>query len=190
MHDDIQSDLVRRVKDDHKQIMEQLSDPNLFSLRISADDIFKKAILLCAASYYETRVSTILTDLYKNNFGDDHVLTEFVKNQAVERQYFKMFRWDKNNLNGFFRLFGSDFKEYMQEEVQKDAALDKSIKAFLKLGLLRDKATHGNLVEYNLEMTADEVFSLYEQSAFFVDNFPEYIESYARGPGFRASEAV
>ena len=109
-------------------------------MELTLDDVFKKNVLLSAASYFEDRITTILTDLYVSNYPEGRVLAEFVKNQAIKQQYFKLFDWGAKSAKRFFKLFGEDFNKHMQEKVQDDYCLDDSIKAFLELGELRDKA--------------------------------------------------
>ena len=180
MSDDKMDDHIENIKNDHDKIKEHLSNNNMISLELTLDDVFKKNVLLSAASYFEDRITTILTDLYVSNYPEGRVLAEFVKNQAIKQQYFKLFDWGTKSAKRFFKLFGEDFNKHMQEKVQDDYCLDDSIKAFLELGELRDKLIHNNLAAYSLDKTPEEIFDLYEKATHFVETFPSDLENYIR----------
>ena len=170
--------IISKLKDDHKQLIDHLSQARLPSLGTTVDDVFKKALLLYAASYYETLMTRILINLYEDNCCGNPILAEFVKNQALAHQYSKLFQWRDNNANSFFGLFGGNFKNYMKEKVKNSSNLSESVKAFLELGELRNQATHRDLATFSLDKTADEVFELYQQAELFIDMFSAEINDY------------
>ena len=176
--DNTADDIIKKVMEDHGQITEYLSHERQISLQISLNDIYKKILLHYAASYCESRMVDALTDLYVNNCPENLVLTEFVKNQAIRRQYFKFFNWNDSNANQFFKLFGKEFKKHMETKITEDSDLGKSIKSFLELGHLRNMATHDNLATYNLNKTVGEVFELYEDATHFIEKFSSEINKF------------
>lgn len=166
-------DAITRLNYEHQRVMEHFAE--FPSLKATVDDVFKKTLLLGAASSYETEITNILIDLYKNNCSGGCVLPAFVQSQALERQYFKLFDWNDQNANKLFGLFGVDFKKHMKNKVKENRELDESIRAFLELGRLRNEAVHKNLVIYTLDKNAKEVFELYERARLFVKIFSDEI---------------
>ena len=142
------------------------------------DDVFKKILLLYAASYCEDRMSATLTDLYESSCAGKGALTNFVKNQALRGQYFKLFDWETQKATKFFKLFGQDFHEHMSSKIKNEPIWDNSIRAFLELGHLRNTAIHENLAMYNLDKTIEEVLKLYKDAAFFIEGFPAEIQNH------------
>ena len=181
------SDIIVKLKDDHQQVMERLDQASLPSLEATVDDIFKKFLLLCGASYCEGRMTEILVNLYKDSCGDERALSTFVQKQALERQYFKLFDWESRNANKLFDLFGIDFKKHMQKKVNDDRDLDESIRAFLELGSLRNQAVHENLATFSLDKNADDVFELYQKTDHFLRVFSSEIRQFVRGSGAASS---
>jgi hypothetical protein len=47
------------------------------------------------------------------------LLENFVRNKAISRQYHTWFRWEDNNANYFFGLFGTDFRIEMSKRVKE-----------------------------------------------------------------------
>lgn len=175
------SDVIVKLKNEHTQVMERLAQARLPSLEATVDDVFKKILLLCAASYCENRLTEILFNLYKDSCKGECALPTFVKKQALERQYFRLFDWKQQNANQLFGLFGNDFKTHMKKKVEDSRDLDESIRAFLELGRLRNQAIHENLATFSLDKNAEDVFQLYEQTHLFVEVFSSEIRGYING---------
>lgn len=171
-------DALVKLKEEHQQVMEHLAQANLPSLKTTVDDVFKKFLLLSAASYIEAEMTNILINLYKDSCSGGSALSTFVKNQALARQYFTLFDWKAQNSNKLFSLFGADFKTHMIKKVKESRDLDESIQAFLELGLLRNNTVHENLAVYPLDKTADDVFNLYNRAHLFVNTFSDEISEY------------
>ena len=173
-------DALVKLKNEHQQVRENLTKVGHLSIRNTVDDVFKKFLLLSAASYLETEMTDVLTNLYKDNCSGGSVLPTFVKKQALTRKYFTLFEWNAPNANKLFSLFGADFKTYMVSKVKENTDLNESIQAFLELGRLRNEIIHENLAVYTLQKTVDDIFDLYNQARFFVktlsDEISEYIE--------------
>ena len=169
---------VERMLEDHTLLVACLEAAGEVSLRITIDSVFAKALLISAASYYESRLTAVLVGLYETGDRGSRVLAEFVKNQAIGRRYAQLFAWDANNANRFFSSFGTDFASHMREVVRNDIALQESVRAFLELGNLRNQLVHENYAEFPLDKTAKEIYDLYQKANRFVERFPEDIELY------------
>ena len=126
----------------------------------------------------------LLSELEVSRFTEevtakDHVLTHLVYNKAVDRQYHSWFDWKARNANQFFVLFGTDCKNYMKTEVDKDEDLKSSILAFLEIGLERNRLAHQNFGSYSLEKKSEEVYELHKTAMRFVEWFPSAIRKFS-----------
>lgn len=138
----------------------------------------RKALLLSCASYFEMKIVDIINDIM---CVSDCVLREkFIYSQALNRRYHSLFKWDANNANAFFSLFGSDFKNFMTEKVKHDDLLKESVKSFLLIGDLRNQLVHNNYTSYSLQLTDDEVYSNYEKALTFVNSLKDCFQEYKR----------
>lgn len=156
------------------------------SLRVTADENFRKALLLAAASLFEARVKEAIVTITSDLANGSDLVVSLVRAKAVERQYHTYFKWDGNNANSFFSLFGDGFKGFMEARVRAEPELQDSIRAFLELGSDRNRLLHQDYGTFVMEKTSDEVFRLYERARRFVDALPawfqEYCEATAQSP--------
>jgi len=127
-------------------VLEGASEP---SLRITADDCFRKVLLLSAASYFERMVLDAVVTLVTETSRHDCVIS-FVRFRALERQYHTLFNWKDNNANQFFGLFGEPFKLAMKERLKTDNELDEAIRAFMEIGRERNRLIHQDLGNFPL----------------------------------------
>src|SRR5579862_2178692 len=97
------------------------------SLQVAARDHFRKALLLAAASYFEHRVSETVLEFVREGSSGSELITAFVRNQAVDRQFSKWFAWEAKNANHFFGLFGPRFRSLMAGRVKESLELDASV---------------------------------------------------------------
>jgi len=140
------------------------------------EDNFKKALLLAAASHFEHQITRSLESFVEEQSKSDQ-FTEFVKNRAIERQYFSYFNWDAKNANKFFALFGDGFLSYMESRVRDDEHLERSVIAFLAIGKKRNDLVHNDYASFPLEMTADEIYELYGKAREFTDSIPDLLRA-------------
>lgn len=145
------------------------------SLSVAASDNFRKSLVLASASYFEHRVSTCVETFVHERASGATLVVAFVRNKAISRQYHTWFKWDENNANQFFGLFGSDFKQMMQERVKASDELRTSIRSFLEIGNERNKMIHQDFASFPLEKTLEEIYSLYNQALYFVDSLPTHM---------------
>lgn len=172
--------IVDSLYRDFRNLIENLDQTTNPSLRVTADDTFRKALLLASASYFEHTITTDLVEYFNEFSSKNKIAVEFLKNKAISRQYHTFFSWDKNNANTFFGLFGEDFKNFMKEEVQKNETLDESIQAFLEIGNDRNRLIHGNYGNFPLEKTADEIFLQYKKAVVFIGIFPSKLREFQK----------
>jgi len=103
---------------------------------------------------------------------------EFIKNKAITRQYHTYFHWDSRNANAFFGLFGESFKVFMKQKVDDDPNLDSAIKAFMSIGLERNRLVHQDFGNFVLEKTAADIYEQYRIALKFVEAVPKCIEEF------------
>lgn len=147
------------------------------SLKIAADDHFRKGVLLAAASYFESRICTLVLDYVREMSPETSLVGEFVKNKAISRQYHTWFRWDVSNANSFFGLFGSNFSNYMAERIKEAPELEKSIKTFLELGNARNLLVHKDYAAFSLDKTLEDIYEMYRTANGFVEYLPAALRS-------------
>jgi hypothetical protein len=162
---------VTTLKNAHDELKALLLDSEP-SLAIAASESLSKSLLLSAASELETRLQDELVSFYSRVAGDHELAIAFVRNKAIARQYHTYFAWSGSNANTFFALFGPRFKNWAVSKITGDAALDQSVKAFLRLGSERNQLVHGNYVVFSMSLTAEEIHNLYLSASAFVDAIP------------------
>jgi len=168
---------VESISKEYEGIVDFLKEQKQPSLQSDVNKHFTKILVLSAASYFEHQIQEILIEFVSVTSNKDLRVTNFLKKKAIGQQYHTFFNWgEKNNprkpgktANSFFALFGEDFKKELSEEIKNNEDLDKSIKAFLEIGHLRNLLVHSNFAAYSLDFkTSDEIFVLYQKAMNFV----------------------
>ncbi len=181
--------VVDRLHADFEALVTYLDAGAEPSLRSTADETFRKALLLSAASYFEAQITEILITFVRERTQPATPIVEFVRNKALSRQYHTLFDWEKSNANKFFGLFGNGFSQHMQAIVKKDPALDQAVRAFLELGLERNRLVHMDYGSFTLEKTAEEIFELFGKGATFVDRLRSFLDAFVAEEAGKAAEA-
>ena len=171
--------IVDRLHGEFSEILDFLKQGHEISLHNVADENLKKTLLIASASYFEQRLTEEVNRFVEDVTAKDHVLTHLVYNKAVDRQYHSWFDWKARNANQFFVLFGTDCKNYMKTEVDKDEDLKSSIRAFLEIGLERNRLAHQDFGSYSLEKQSEEVYELHKTAMRFVEWFPSAIRKFS-----------
>lgn len=164
--------VVDRLHDEMKDLIGMLEAAGEISLRSTADDNFRKTLLLASASYFESKLAENVLSFVRECSCGNSIVEAFVKNKAVTRQFHAWFSWDKKNANQFFGLFGKEFREYMEGIIRQDDVLDKSIQAFMEIGRDRNRLVHQDFASFSIEKTSDEIFALYQNAMGFVEAMP------------------
>ena len=169
--------IIEKLHTDNKNLSQYLLERGEISFQTQLDDNFKKVLLLSAASNLEHQITEIITEFAKKASGNCSSLVSFIKNKAISRQFHTYFNWERNNANQFFGLFGTELSEQMKNDVSSQNDLEKSVKAFLEIGDLRNTMVHEDFVSFNFNKTAEEVFQLYVNSQSFVKYLSEKLIS-------------
>ena len=157
---------------DASAIAVDLQNRGEISLLNSASDQFRKTLLLAAASYFEHRMCTTVLDYVRERSRGSELVTTFVSNKAISRQYHTWFNWEAANANQFFGLFGKEFREEMVRRVDGSEELRSGVSAFLEIGNERNKLIHQNFATFSLEKNLAEIYELYRKALVFVDRIP------------------
>lgn len=167
---------VDRFYNEATAVVEALRSIPEISLEVTAGDHFRKALLLAAASYFEHRVCSCVLNFVKRRSGDSVLVENFVRNKAIARQYHTWFKWDDSNANGFYGLFGPDFRMKMINRVKDSNELRDSVKAFLEIGNQRNQLVHNDYATFPLDKTLDEIYYMYQRALMFVEQLPTALQ--------------
>lgn len=171
---------VDKMYRDFGDLVEYLDKGEEVSLRSFANDNFRKALLLAAASYFERRLTGDLVAFVSEIAGDNNLVVAFCRNKGVHRQYHTYFDWESSNANQFFGLFGDDFKGFMKKQVRENDDLQRCMRSFLEVGRERNRLVHQDFGSFTLEKTAEEIYQLYRDALQFVDVIPVSLRRFAQ----------
>jgi len=166
------------LNEEYRSIVNFLIENSQPSLSSDTNKYFKKIILLSSASYFEHKIQDALIDFVSKETNYNVKAINFFKKKAIGMQYHTYFSWGEKdnpdkpgkNANTFFALFGEEFKKKIEDELKNNEDLQKSVRAFLELGHLRNILVHSNFAAYNLEnKTAEEIFDLYKNGVPFIE---------------------
>lgn len=161
--DVMQETIVDAVYTQNKNIIDYLVEQKEVSFQLDMDNKLKKVLIVSTASYFETKISNLLLAFFGIKSNGNQEIVSFLKNKAISRQYHSYFDWDKSNINKFLSLFGEEFKKQASEDI-KIQELEPSVKAFLRLGDLRNQLVHKNMATFYIEQTSEEIYALYKQA--------------------------
>lgn len=174
--------VVDRLHGEFSSLIAFLETASEVSLRSTADDNLRKALLLAAASHFETRMTDVVLLFVSKVTNQHQLITSLVRNKAIARQYHTWFTWDSKNANSFFAMFGQDFRDFMTKKVDGDGELASAIQAFLELGRERNRLVHQDFGSFFLEKTSEEIFALYKKAVIFVEAIPRALEEFSAAP--------
>jgi hypothetical protein len=190
------SNPVEQLKNEYKAIEDYLNGQGQISLVSDLNKHLRKVLILSAGSYFEHRITTILSDFVRAKSGEDLRIVNFLEKQAISGRYFQLFEWGKQNqpenpnkdANKFFSYFGEDFKAQAKSDIKiengdsediktEKTKLEESIKAFIEIGHLRNILVHSNFAEYSYEnKTPDEIFALFQKAEPFLEYLTEKLK--------------
>ena len=169
---------VEILNEEYKSIVSFLNEKAQPSLSSDVNKYFKKVIALSSASYFEHKIQDVLIEFVTKETNNNTRAVSFFKKKAIGMQYHTFFSWGEKdnpdkpgkNANSFFALFGDEFKKKVEDEIKNNEDLERSIKAFLEVGHLRNILIHSNFAAYNLDnKTAEEIFDLYKKGLPFIE---------------------
>ncbi|PZR06011.1 MAG: hypothetical protein DI539_24630 [Flavobacterium psychrophilum] len=168
---------VESLNVEYSGIAKFLDENKQISLSSELSKNFTKVLVLSSASYFEKEIQDMLVDFVSNSSNNNKMLIAFLRKKAINLQYHTYFDWGKKdhpdrpgtNANVFFSLFGEEFKKECEQEILANKDLDKSIKAFLEIGHLRNYLAHSNFAAVTLDTkTAEDIFKLHKSAMGFI----------------------
>jgi len=163
---------VDRLYREASELLKDLEKGEKTSLYVSAADNLRKSLLLAAASYFEIRTCSIVIDFIRERAKGSILVEQFVRNKAVSRQFHTWFKWDDNNANHFYGLFGKSFRDAMDQRLKKSEELRDSVRSFLEIGSERNRLIHTDYATYPLEKTMEEIYKSYQSALPFLEILP------------------
>ena len=170
-------DIIDRIYEEHKELKEFLEEHEEISLSVSADEIYRKTLLLAISSYFEDRITTCVLEYVQEQTHEKHIILKLVRTKVVSRQYHTWFDWNSKNVNSFLGMFGEEFKKYATKKI-KNEKLEESIKNFLELGSDRNRLVHQNFASFSLEKTSEELYSSYQSAIKFIEWLPKSLREF------------
>jgi hypothetical protein len=106
---------VDRIHSEYSDVSRLLQSTGEISLATVMDANSRKALLLAAASYFESRIAEDVLCYCQKVVGKNTLVPAFIQNKAISRQYHTWFDWDRDTASKFFSLFGANFKSHMED---------------------------------------------------------------------------
>lgn len=159
---------IDRFYDSHKAVSDYLLENGELSFANDVGSNFRRSLVLAIASFFEHEITAIIRELPRRYAAGNPIISELIERKAISRQYHQYFAWDTSNANSFFSLFGSEFREAMQSKIRADQSIDRSVKAFLELGALRNRLVHQNFVQFDVDKSVDDIMTLYRSAQEFL----------------------
>ena len=171
------SEKIESQYQDEKDLYQYLMERNEVSFATYIDSVYKKVLLLSAASYFESEISKIIVNFAKESLKKDQRIAILIEKKVIERQYHTLFSWDANNTNSFWSLFGQDTKDKVRKIIKETADLEKAERAFLSIGNKRNLLVHQNFSEHDLNTTIDEIYNEYVLANKYVEFVSQVLTS-------------
>lgn len=178
----MESDRIERQYQDSKDLVEYLMGQGEVSFATYIDNVYKKVLVLSAASYFESIISKFISDYAIEASGPDKRIVTLIENKVIERQYHTLFNWESKNTNTFWGLFGENTKNKVRERFNADNQLKAAEQDFIELGRQRNLLVHENFAEYDVNITLEEIYTKYKSACEFVSFIatvldPDYLKS-------------
>ena len=167
---------VDQLYQDFLELME-IIDVKEVTLRNRVSAHFSKSLFIAAASYFEGQIEWQVLNFVQSDTARSEFVKELVLQKAFGRNYHSLFNWNVNNVNGFFSLFGSAFSNSMKQYVKDNKEYEDGIRAFLEIGVARNKIAHKEYFQFPIDSKAtEEIYSSYQTALLFVDSIGSHLE--------------
>ena len=170
--------LLTRLYQDFQCLLAGIDNRDL-SLLTTARVNFSKSLLMAVAGYFEEQVQFQVISFVHSRSNGNELLEAFVVRKAFGRLYSQLFSWKDNNANGFFALFGNDFRDSMKKLVAERSEYESAIQAFLEIGNARNELAHGDYAQFPLDKTTEEIYDSYRLALPFVETIAEHLEQFS-----------
>ena len=175
-----QETVVDRCWREFVEVSKMLQEAGELSLYNTMSDLFRRILLLTAASHFESEMQKAVELYVMESASKNELVVNLVKKKAISRQYHTWFDWSSGNANNFFSLFGSGFREFMEIQIKNGNPSSNSVRAFVEIGKDRNRLVHQNFGEFQMEKSMQDVYDLYRQAREFVDQFPSAFQEFSQ----------
>lgn len=146
--------------------LRELKSTELVSFVNSYIEIYRKIFVIACANSFEKHFCRKLPEILSENV----LLQNFITKQALDRKYHMLFRWEGNNANTFYGLFGEGFKEEMQIYLQEFDDLKEGEKSFLQIGHYRNLTAHKGFDSSHFLEDIDAIKLQFDKALLFYKN--------------------
>lgn len=164
----MESERIERQYQDSQELYKYLVDKGEITFATYINDVYKKVLVLSAASFFESAISKQLLDYAIKASGSDKRIVTLIENKVIERQYHTLFNWNVKNTNAFWSLFGDTTKTKVREQINSTDKLKSSEVDFVELGKQRNLLVHENFAEYDVNITIEEIYKKYKSACEFI----------------------
>ena len=119
----MESDRIERQYNDSKELFEYLMGKGEVSFATYINNVYKKVLVLSAASYCESAISGLILQFANEVSSKDKRVVKLIESKVIERQYHTLFDWNSKNTNTFWKLFGEDTKTKARNKIDNDEVL-------------------------------------------------------------------
>lgn len=162
-------DRIESQYQDSKDIYAFLLANKEISYATYVNDVYKKMLVLSAASYFEKQISALILSYANTVTNIDKRIVNLIEKKVLVRQYHTLFDWEANNTNSFWGLFGAETKLKVRNEITNNDILKEAERNFINIGQSRNLLVHNNFAMYDLNMTLEEIYSQYKSACKFLD---------------------
>jgi hypothetical protein len=167
--------VVDKLYRDFVDIVELTNVHHELSLRTVAEETFRKALLLAAASHFEHILTSEVAKYCRAASANNVLLEALIHRSAINRKYHTWFDWKKRTATDFFAMFGETFKTHMIGKAKSAPELGPAIFSFMEIGDARNRMVHEDFGTFYLEKTAEEIYGAYQAALPFVTNVANFL---------------
>ena len=172
----MESERIERQYQDSKELFQYLLGKGEISFATYIDSVYKKVLVLSAASYFESAISGLVSLYAKRVSGSDKRIVTLIENKVLERQYHTFFDWKTNNTNAFWKMFGKETYDAVRAQIDGDGELKEAERSFMELGRQRNLLVHENFAEFDVNITVEEIYKKYKSASSFIDYISKVLD--------------
>lgn len=110
---------IETFSEQYKDLVNNLLDQNELSLKIFAEEHFRKNLLLSCASFHEKEIQRIIIRFVETKSNSNDKIINFVQNKAIKRQYHTYFDWENRKANCFLGFLVQNLKKKYRKILKK-----------------------------------------------------------------------
>lgn len=170
-------DAVQQLKFSADSVKSFLAEKGEISLVVTAEDVWRKSVLIAAASHFEHELGRAI-ERSASRYNVPDSFRRLIEAKAISRQFYSYFDFSSSNTNRLFVSFGPGCKEKAEAHIRRSDRLREAQAAFLKICALRNQMVHSNYASFSIDLTTDEVYDLYEKGCSFIEFFEAIISDW------------